>query len=131
MNKAQTMQDVGRVPQPMGPRIRVAREEAGLTAEQLAQRLGVGLDSVLAWEADQRTPRVSRLLGIAGIVDASLAWLLEGREDGHRRSHRHPSPPNIRQQLARLGTLLSEAQEQLRGVQRQLEELEESRDMEG
>jgi transcriptional regulator with XRE-family HTH domain len=124
MDEAKTMADVGSVPQPMGPRIRIARKNAGMSPEQLAQRLGVGLESVLAWEADERTPRAGRLLAMAGLLDTSLPWLLEGREDDHRHSQRPFSRDDLRRQLNGLHDTLSDAQQQLNDISSHLDGLE-------
>lgn len=69
------------VEQLIGPRIRIAREKAGMDVAQFARRVGVQEDSVQAWEADERTPRAHRLLVMAGVLGVSFTWLLEGRED--------------------------------------------------
>ena len=44
-----------------GDRLAGAREAAGLAQEDLAQRLGVRLTTVQAWEEDMAEPRGNRL----------------------------------------------------------------------
>jgi transcriptional regulator with XRE-family HTH domain len=76
-----TLEELSKVPDPMGPRIAIARENMGMRVDELAAHLGVTPASVAAWERDERTPRANRLQMMAGILNVSLAWLLEGRED--------------------------------------------------
>ncbi|HEY5701431.1 MAG TPA: helix-turn-helix transcriptional regulator [Gammaproteobacteria bacterium] len=81
MKSPDSMDDVASIPQPLGPRIRVARESAGLSVEETAHRLGVAVSTLEAWETDQDEPRANRLCMLAGILNVSLNWFLEGRED--------------------------------------------------
>jgi DNA-binding transcriptional regulator YiaG len=63
--------------QPMGARLKVAREKAGWSQRELAQRLGVELDSIAAWERDDREPRANRIMMRCGVLGVTLKWLLE------------------------------------------------------
>lgn len=81
IDEVTTLDELNQVPDPMGPRIAIARENMGMSVDELAAHLGVTPASVSAWESDQRTPRANRLQMLAGILNVSLAWLLEGRED--------------------------------------------------
>lgn len=81
IDEVTTLDELNQVPDPMGPRIAIARENMGMSVDELAAHLGVTPASVAAWESDQRTPRANRLQMLAGILNVSLAWLLEGRED--------------------------------------------------
>lgn len=65
-----------------GDRLAGAREAAGLSAEDLARRLGVRLKTVQAWEDDLAEPRANRLQMMAGMLNVSLRWLLTGEGDG-------------------------------------------------
>lgn len=65
-----------------GDRLAGAREAAGLTQEEMAQRLGVRLTTVQAWEEDLAEPRGNRLQMLAGMLNVSLTWLLTARGDG-------------------------------------------------
>jgi transcriptional regulator with XRE-family HTH domain len=65
-----------------GDRLAGAREAAGLTQEALAQRLGVRLTTVQAWEEDLAEPRGNRLQMLAGMLNVSLRWLLTAEGDG-------------------------------------------------
>lgn len=65
-----------------GDRLAGAREAAGLTQEELAQRLGVRLATLQNWEEDLAEPRGNRLQMLAGMLNVSLAWLLTAEGDG-------------------------------------------------
>lgn len=66
----------------LGDRLCVAREAAGLTAQALAQRLGVKTSLLDAWENDRKEPRANRLQMLTGLLGVSLRWLLTGEGEG-------------------------------------------------
>lgn len=98
-----------KVPQPMGPRLRVARENADLTQEELAGRVGVMTRSVKAWESGKTVPRANRLQMLAGILGVSLNWILEGREDEFMESQNAGPEVAMQKELERLHAALDEA----------------------
>ena len=65
-----------------GDRVAGAREAAGMTQKQLAKRLGVKLVTLQNWENDMAEPRANRLSMLAGMVNVSMMWLLDGTGDG-------------------------------------------------
>ena len=65
-----------------GDRLTGAREAAGLSQPQLADRLGVARGTLAAWEEDRSEPRSNRLATLAGMLNVSVAWLLTGTGDG-------------------------------------------------
>ncbi|MEO1291404.1 MAG: helix-turn-helix domain-containing protein [Pseudomonadota bacterium] len=65
----------------LGDRIAAARQQAGLTQLELANRLGVGAKVISAWENDRREPRANRLQMMAGMLNVSVVWLLTGVGD--------------------------------------------------
>lgn len=65
-----------------GDRLAAARETAGLSQKNLAKRLGVKAKTVAAWENDISEPRANRLQMLAGLLNVSLMWLLNGEGDG-------------------------------------------------
>ena len=65
-----------------GDRVAAARRSAGLTQEALARRIGVKLKTLRDWEDDRNEPRANKLQMLAGILNVSLTWLLEGIGDG-------------------------------------------------
>lgn len=65
-----------------GDRLADARQAVGLSQEDLANRLGVKLKTLRAWENDISEPRANRLQMVAGLLNVSLRWLLTGQGDG-------------------------------------------------
>lgn len=60
--------------------IRRARIAAGLTQEDLAREVGVGLRNVPDWESGKRVPRLKTLRRIAEVTGTSVESLTEGAE---------------------------------------------------
>ncbi|WP_120502581.1 helix-turn-helix transcriptional regulator [Roseovarius sp. EL26] len=65
-----------------GDRIAGAREQAGMSQGDLAERLGVKLKSLKSWEEDLSEPKANKLPRMAGLLNVSLAWLLMGEGEG-------------------------------------------------
>ena len=65
-----------------GDRLAVAREQAKLSQDELAKRLGVKTVTLEAWEQDLKEPRANRLQMLAGMLNISLSWLLTGKGEG-------------------------------------------------
>ena len=78
-----------------GDRLAGAREAAGLTQEELAQRLGVRLSTLEAWEDDMAEPRGNRLQMLAGLLNVSLTWLLTAEGDGLVDPDAAPAPLSV------------------------------------
>ncbi|MEM7406038.1 MAG: helix-turn-helix transcriptional regulator [Pseudomonadota bacterium] len=66
----------------LGDRIREARLHRGLSVEALARNMGVETASLAAWESGERQPRANRLNLLSGMLDVTLAWLLDGGSQG-------------------------------------------------
>lgn len=109
MEKVINASEIAKVPQPLGPRLRVARENAHLTEVELAQRAGVMVQSIVAWESDKTVPRANRLQMLAGILGVSLSWFLEGREDAFMETQGTASINAMQKELERLHATLDEA----------------------
>lgn len=62
----------------LGGRLSAARDASGLSLADVANRVGVKRDSLLAWEADRAEPRPSNLIDLAGILGVSPMWLMTG-----------------------------------------------------
>lgn len=62
----------------LGGRIVSARETAGLTTAQLARRLGVKSATLQNWETDRAEPRSNKLFMLAGLLNVSPTWLING-----------------------------------------------------
>lgn len=86
-----------------GDRLAGAREAAGMTQAQFAERLGVKHKTVAAWEDDLREPRANRLQMIAGMLNVSIMWMLTGRGEGLDEPIQpdglHPSAEKLLQDL--------------------------------
>jgi len=65
-----------------GDRLAAAREAADLSQKDLAKRIGVKSKTVAAWENDLSEPRANRLQMLAGLLNVSLMWLLNGNGEG-------------------------------------------------
>lgn len=65
-----------------GDRVAGAREQAGMSQTQLAKRLGVRLATLKAWEEDRSEPRANRLSMMAGLLNVSMMWLINGEGEG-------------------------------------------------
>jgi len=65
-----------------GDRLAAARDAAGLSQKELAQRVGIKTGTLRNWEDDLSEPRANRLSILAGILGVSLSWLLTGDGEG-------------------------------------------------
>lgn len=65
-----------------GDRLAAARDHAGMTQAQLARRIGVKASTLRNWEQDLSEPRANRLSMLAGVLNVSMMWLLNGEGDG-------------------------------------------------
>lgn len=65
-----------------GDRVAAAREAAGMTQKQLAKRLGVRVATLRSWEDDLSEPRANRLSIMAGLMNVSMMWLINGEGEG-------------------------------------------------
>ncbi len=65
-----------------GDRLHAAREALNLTQKELAHKLGVKFKTVQAWEEDLAEPRANKLQMVAGLLNVSIMWLLNGEGDG-------------------------------------------------
>lgn len=75
-----------------GDRIRQARKAAGLTAAELAHRVGVTKSAVLQWESGAtKNVRPTNLWAVSHATGCSAEWLIYGgshqTEDEHRTKH--------------------------------------------
>lgn len=105
-----------------------AREASGLSAAQLARRIGVKSSTLHAWEAGRSGPRPNVLLRLAGMLNVSPTWLLTG-------SGVSPEPPGsdteimqIRATVQRLRGLLLEVADELERLENRLESYESYRE---
>ena len=59
-----------------GQRIRNARQKAGMTQAQLAEKLGIPYQSIGQWERDVRNPKLDTLRRIAGALNITIQKLM-------------------------------------------------------
>lgn len=63
---------------PLGKRIACARRAAGLTQEELGERIGSPKNSVSEWERGLRQPRIEILVRIADAIGLTVDQLIRG-----------------------------------------------------
>ena len=107
----------------IGYRIWSAREEHDMSVAKLARRLGVEQATVKAWEINKRVPRANRLVMLSGVLDVSLAWLLEGEEDV-ALSAPSASLNELREDLDRIERRLSEVSTMVAAARARLVEID-------
>ncbi len=61
----------------IGEKLKEARKNAGLTQEQLADKLMVSRAAVAKWETDKGTPDIENLKAIAAYLDVSIDYLVD------------------------------------------------------
>lgn len=61
-------------------RLTQARDAAGLTNKEVAQRLGLDESTVSLWMNGKRTPRVENLQKLAAELDVEMSELWQGEE---------------------------------------------------
>lgn len=64
---------------PLGERLKMAAQERGFTAEQIADRLGVSSAAVWAWWAGRNEPSIETLVAYADLMGLPLEVLAAGR----------------------------------------------------
>jgi transcriptional regulator with XRE-family HTH domain len=73
-----TMSTLGRFDWTLGDRLAKSRKVAGLTADGIADELGVSRNTVTNWETGATRPKRQTLIAWAQITGAPLEWLVEG-----------------------------------------------------
>lgn len=101
----------------LGGRISFARERAGLSAAQLARRLGVKTRTLTKWEREETVPRINRLVMLAQFLNVSPAWLLEGETKY--------APQTTDASIAQIKKRLEEARGTLEGLSNLVGDLEQ------
>ena len=97
-----------------GDRVAGAREGAGLSADELARRLGIRSRTLRAWEDDLSEPRANKLQMLAGVTGVSLRWLMTGQGEGPQ-----PASAEIGEDVAALLAELRQVRADLaRGAER-------------
>ena len=76
-----------------GEKLKEARKEAGLSQDQLAEKLAVSRSAVAKWETGKGMPDVNNLKAMAELLDISLDYLLD--EDEKISFHEVKEPINL------------------------------------
>jgi HTH-type transcriptional regulator, cell division transcriptional repressor len=108
----------------LGGRLSSALDAAGISAESLANRLGVRQETVMAWESDRSEPRPSRLVDIAGILGVSPMWLMTGAGEGPGELNDERALEAVRIELGRLQTAYQEIGRLIETTSQQIERLD-------
>ena len=91
-----------------GDRVAGAREQAGMTQKQLAKRLGVRLATLRSWEDDLSEPRANRLSMMAGLLNVSMMWLINGEGEGLDPPVDDTASPDLRDLLTEVRDMRSD-----------------------
>ena len=59
-----------------------ARKNANLSQRELAKHIGIKNSTLQNWEDDVTEPRANKLNTLAGMLNVSLMWLINGEGDG-------------------------------------------------
>ncbi|NRB03638.1 MAG: helix-turn-helix transcriptional regulator [Rhodobacteraceae bacterium] len=110
-----------------GDRVAAARENAGMTQKSLAKRLGVRLATLKAWEEDRNEPRANRLSMLAGVLNVSMMWLINGEGEGLGEPEMASDSMNdvmaelrtLRADLVQKAETVARLEKRLRGLTRQ------------
>lgn len=65
----------------IGEKIKEARKSAGLTQEQIAEKLMVSRQAITKWESDKGIPDVENLKAISTLLNVSIDYLLDNGQD--------------------------------------------------
>ena len=122
----------------LGGRLSAARDASGLSLADVANRVGVKRDSLLAWEADRAEPRPSNLIDLAGILGVSPMWLMTGVGSGPIQEAGDLPLEALKLDLQRLteahlecGRLIEKIAQQIETYEERHESRRESGDLDG
>ena len=79
----------------IGERIKKAREEAGLSQEELSKRLKIGKRTLIDYEKGVSEPKPSTLLKIADICNTDAGWLLTGKSNLNIQTNKVKHAQNV------------------------------------
>ena len=108
----------------LGGRLSSALDAAGISAESLANQLGVRQETVIAWESDRSEPRPSRLVDIAGILGVSPMWLMTGAGEGPGELNDERALEAVKIELGRLQSAYQEIGRLIDTTSQQIEKLD-------
>lgn len=91
-----------------GDRLTAAREATGMTQESLAKRLGIKPSTLRKWEDDLSEPRANRLSILAGLLNVSIMWLINGEGEGVDNPDIEPVPADMTEIILEIRELKSD-----------------------
>lgn len=111
-----------------GDRLEAAREAKGLTVAGMAEKLGVGTRTIKAWENDGSTPRGNRIQMLAGMLNVSMVWLINGTSNGTSHvAETHTRSAGLNDalgEISQLKTTLSDALTKLEKLEERLQDID-------
>lgn len=69
------------IPMTLGEKLKEARKQAGLSQEQLAEKLGISRSAVAKWETDAGMPDIDNLKILSQLLDVSIDYLVDNGEE--------------------------------------------------
>ena len=93
-----------------GDRLTAAREAANMSQDALAKRLGVKKSTLRGWEDDLAEPRANRLSMMAGLLNVSMMWLINGEGEGVDTPDEDPLPGDIKDIILEVREIKSDLQ---------------------
>lgn len=113
----------------LGGRLSAARDASGLSLADIANRIGVKRENLLAWETDRSEPRPSNLIDLAATLGVSPMWLMTGLGSGPIEDG-DIALEGLRRDLQRLTETHRECGRLIEKIERQIERYEarEARD---
>ena len=106
-----------------GGRFSRARDTIGLSAKELAWRLGVKTATINAWETDRSQPGSRRLALLSGLLGVSLSWLLHGVGIGPVETEASESEEAFGAQFAKMKSLHAQTGHLISQIQGELDRL--------
>ena len=109
-----------------GDRMTAAREAAGMTQDALSKRLGVKKSTLRNWANDVAEPRANRLSMLAGMLNVSMMWLINGEGEGVDGPDVEPLPTELTEIILEIREMKSELHykaEQLARLEKRLRNL--------
>ena len=108
-----------------GDRLAAAREYAQMSQAQMARRLGIKASTLRAWEQDLSEPRANHLSIMAGVLNVSMMWLMNGEGEGLDAPPSEEASANsdlnaILQDMRDLRVTMSQSAEQLARLEKRL-----------
>lgn len=65
----------------IGEKIREARKSAGLTQEQMAEKLMVSRQAITKWESDKGIPDINNLKAISSLLNVTIDYLVDNGQN--------------------------------------------------